>query len=292
VEREQEWFVHLGSGQNLGTAPDLPDPLTKRMAHFATHAPRGLRSLQALRWGQCRGMNIPEELCEELVNTRLSTELPDEPFWRTVLTWFSVNPEILGHASTIIDYIFAQRIGDFAAPMAAQWSITGRTPDRLLADARAWHAELNRRTRRARSTPPNWPSCGIAGFYPQADTGPSAPSPGANARPKWWILELHSIDQLELEGQRLHHCVASYAGMAAAGTSAIFSLRRRVEDHEMSLVTIEVHPTAAQIVQARSLHNASPSAEDQRLIEHWAKATGLTIAASVFRALIARRRRG
>jgi hypothetical protein len=278
--REQAWFVHLGTGENLRTAPDLPFTVSKRLAHFAVNAPRGLRPMQALRWGQCRSMDIPEELCNELVNTRLSDQLPDEPFWKTVIQWFSIYPEVFGHAGTIVDYIFAQRIGDFAPARAADWSIAKRAPDRLLAEARAWHVELIRRRQMLRHFPPIWKSCGIPGLIPKADDQlAAAKNPAA---PSWAIVELLSIEQLELEGRRLHHCVASYGPLAASGRSAIYSLRRTTDEVESSCVTVEIRPAQKMIVQARSQQNAEPAEKDRKLIEFWAKHAGLEFAPSVF----------
>jgi hypothetical protein len=286
LTQEQAWFVHLGSGENLRTAPHLPFPISKRMAHFAVNAPRGLTAAQALRWGQCRSMDIPEELCGELINTRLSHPLPDEPFWKTVVQWFSIYPDVFGHASTIIDYVFAQRIGDFAPAQANNWKIDGRAPDRLLAEARHWHAELNRRRQMLRHFPPVWNSCGIPGLTPKP-ADPSAPP--KNVPPAWRIEELLSIDQLEIEGARLHHCVASYGPLAASGRCAIYSLRRNTGDEQSSCVTIEIRPEQKLIVQARSLQNAEPDEKDRLLIEFWAKQGGLQFAPGVF--AIARQRR-
>ena len=36
----QNWFKHIGTGQNIRTAPDIPIPLTKKMAHHFLKAQR------------------------------------------------------------------------------------------------------------------------------------------------------------------------------------------------------------------------------------------------------------
>ena len=291
--RKHKWFVHLGAGRNLIDAPDLPYPLTKRMAHFAVNAPRGLHALQALRWGQLRGFGVPEELCAEAVHTRLSGQLPDEPFWKTVAEWLGVHPEVYGHAGVLVDYLFAQRVGDFARPEHPGFTVRGRDPDRLLADARAWHDALHRRRRaasRGPEIPARWGSCGIAEFFPTpppapAETGKAKDAGGAPARrepPSWAIVELVTADDLDDEGAALHHCVGRYAGAAASGRSAIFSLRRRAEGILRPRVTIEVWPAERRIVQVRGQQNAQPDADDQRLIETWAKTQRLQIESFVF----------
>jgi len=290
--REQQWFVHLGAGRNLADAPGLPYPLTKRMAHFAINAPRGLDALQALRWGQLRGFSVPEELCAEAVHTRLRGELPDEPFWKTVAEWLGVQPEVYGHTGVLVDYVFAQRVGDFARPEHPGFTIRGRDPDRLLADARAWHDALHRRRAAARGPeiPARWRSCGIAGFLP---TPPPTSTDAENQKgagggpvgrelPSWAIVELLTADDLSDEGAALHHCVGGYVAQTASGDSAIFSLRRRAEGIMRPSVTIEVWPAQRRIVQARGQQNAQPNADDQRLIETWAKTQGLGIESFVF----------
>ena len=48
----QNWFKHIGTGRNIRTAPDIPIPLTKKMAHHFLKAPRHYTIEEALRWGQ------------------------------------------------------------------------------------------------------------------------------------------------------------------------------------------------------------------------------------------------
>jgi hypothetical protein len=281
--RKHQWFVHLGAGKNLSDAPALPFELSKRMAHFAVNAPRGLSAVQALRWAQSRGLNTPEELCQEIVHTRLSNTLPDEPFWRQVVGWFAAHPEVYGHVNVIVDYLFAQRIGDFARPRRPDFTMRGRAPDRLLADAQAWHDEVyrQRQLRRTLTAPQRWKSCGIEGLRPTVDREPAttdAPEP----LPAWAIVELLSFDDLVFEGERLHHCVASYASVCATGRSAIFSLRRLVDDALQPHVTIEIYPEQRRVVQARAAQNAYANDADRKLIEAWTKSMGLTIESFVF----------
>jgi hypothetical protein len=49
--QQQEWFLHVGRGQNIRTA-DLPLPYTKRMAHHFMQAPADLTVEAALRWAR------------------------------------------------------------------------------------------------------------------------------------------------------------------------------------------------------------------------------------------------
>jgi hypothetical protein len=208
-----------------------------------------------------------------------------------VAEWLAVHPEVYGHAGVLVDYVFAQRVGDFARPEHPGFTITGRDPDRLLGDARAWHDALHRArraaTRGGAAIPTRWGTCGIAGFAPApppttAAAEASGAAPASRDRPSWVIVELLTADDLYDEGQALHHCVGGYAGAAASGRSAIFSLRRRVEGVLRPRVTVEVWPAQRRIVQARALQNAQADVDDQRLIETWALTQRLQIEPFVF----------
>ncbi len=58
--RQLGWFKHVGRGENLRTAGDLPIPLSKRMAHHFLQAPPGLGIPAAFRRAQVLGMGGDE----------------------------------------------------------------------------------------------------------------------------------------------------------------------------------------------------------------------------------------
>ena len=107
--QQQEWFLHVGRGQNIRTA-DLPLPYTKRMAHHFMQAPADLTVEAALRWGQIHGLGGSERLARAVLGTRLGTSFGHDDFWITVLQFFIANPMLdLAHVGPIIDYIEQQR---------------------------------------------------------------------------------------------------------------------------------------------------------------------------------------
>jgi hypothetical protein len=266
----QRVFIHLGNGGNLRNMVDLPFKLTSFMAHHAVNAPRGLNAFQALRWGQLRGLDVPEELCHELIRTRLAHTLPDEPFWKSVGVWFALHPEVIGHAATIVDYVYTQKIGDFDQPRAPDFEMQGRAPDRLIQQAQYWH-QLQARVRRGVVN--TWKTCGIAGWTEPADKAPMA---------EWIIRELTTTNDLIAEGTRLHHCVATYSRQAALGRSAIFSLRQLEEGEHQARLTLEVWPLTRQIVQARGFQNRNAEPREQAVIQRWTAAQNLKIESTLF----------
>jgi hypothetical protein len=92
------------------------------------------------------------------------------------------------------------------------------------------------------------------------------------------VVELLDTDQLVREGHAMHHCVATYAYRCVKGTSAIWSLRRRgLGDDELagagkdrSVLTIEVDPRTATIVQLRGPANQRAYGWPLELVRMWA----------------------
>lgn len=70
----------------------------------------------------------------------------------------------------------------------------------------------------------------------------------------------------------MRHCVASYARACAAGQSSIWSLRHRWCDDGPArpMLTIEVEPYTAAIVQVRAKANGPPTGWPLQLVQRWA----------------------
>lgn len=85
------------------------------------------------------------------------------------------------------------------------------------------------------------------------------------------IKELRSDKELELEGNIMGHCVASYTGYVKYFGASIWSL----SGVGRKWVTIEVRNQT--IVQARARFNAPPSDEHLKMIMEWARENKLTI---------------
>jgi hypothetical protein len=169
--QQQEWFLHIGRGQNIRTA-DLPLPYTKRMAHHFMQAPADLTVEAALRWGQIQGLGGSQRLARAVIGTWLGTSFGHDDFWVTVLQFFIANPMLdLAHISPIIDYIENQRfvsqdvfvapgVVERRAPAQPNFTMKGRTPASLLRQVEAWHRTLAK----AEVPKAQWPRSGIEGF--------------------------------------------------------------------------------------------------------------------------------
>lgn len=298
--RHQQWFKHIGIGQNIRTA-DLPLRLTKMMAHHFLQAPDDYSIEAALRCGQILGLGGDEPLVRAVIGTRLGETDEHEEFWVTVLQFFINNP-MLDPAciGPIIDYVHHQkyvpraliaeagplagdRVPEDAAPLDAgppqpEFSTKGRTVPALLRLVDRWHGEL---AREARKRPSQWEPSGIGSFRlieEQPDSG----------RPVCWtIQEILTSTELREEGKAMNHCVASYARSCARGHTSIWSMRVQEGQAGSSrrAMTIAVHNARRTVTQARGRCNRLPGAKGAsirlnlapEILQQWAKQEGLIV---------------
>ena len=279
TDAHREWFIHIGSGGNLRTAEGLPFPLTKMMSHHAMHAPDDVSVIQALRWGQVRALGGSERLARAVIASALREAQTDEPFWITVVHFFTANPMLdPRQVGPVVDWIRNQRF--VAEPHYVEngvvrgggvpqpnLSMKGRTAESVLRQVELWHRQLNRESK-GKTT--GWPSCGIAGF--ERIEGPEG------AQKIIRIDEIVTSAELLQEGRTLRHCVASYARSCAQGVVAIFSLKVDGGGGFDRRLTIEIDLRSKRVVQARGRFNAMPQPVDERYLRGWASQRGLIVA--------------
>lgn len=280
------WFVHVGGGRNIRTAPDCPVRLTKMQAHHFSQAPADFSLIAALRWGQMRGLGGGEPLARAVGETRMENILPDEPFWASVIHFF-VNNEARMPASAVgplVDFIFSQKFGDEPdnsdAPEST-FSMKGRTLAALQKRLDEWHEQLAKDNRRPRKS---WEPTGIAAFQTRERDAFGTTN-------EWTVRELLNSKALQDEGREMRHCVFTYAGGCLQGTTSIWSLRV-LSDNDVKtrrLLTIEVNNARRAIVQARGRCNKTLGAQKSNarmrtageMLRRWARHARLSVACSL-----------
>jgi len=85
---------------------------------------------------------------------------------------------------------------------------------------------------------------------------------------KYIVIAPKETKDLQEEGSRLNHCVASYIKRVIDGQCLIYFLRKQDKEEE-SLITLEVKDNA--IVQVKGSHNRRPSDEERKALEEFAK---------------------
>jgi len=277
----QNWFKHIGTGQNIRTAPDIPIPLTKKMAHHFLRAPKHYTVEEALRWGQVYALGGDRYLVDALRQTRLARTFNNDDFWLNVIRFFIANPMLdVSHVQPIIDYIWHQRyenrrvfvergVAREIGPAQPNFSMRGRTPETLLRQVEAWHGELGRESK---SRELEWMSSQIGEFHSLEGN-----KQGRNMK-FWSIRELLSSDELIDEGRALQHCVQTYARSCHTGRSSIWSMEIEDENGCRKILTIEVTPREKIIRQVRGRRNRLPTPREKELLRRWAVQEGLQLA--------------
>ena len=280
--RYRDWFIHIGAGRNFRTA-DVPFPITKKQAHHFLRAPERYSVEEALLWGEVRALGGDARLVEALLATPLGKTIEvDEDrrsFWASVYRFLIANPGLdRRHVGPIIDYLQFQRFEqqevvtgpgriERLPPPQPKLSMARRTPEALLRQVERWHGKLSesRWAARHRFTPSGFPGL----------VQPTGPRDAAGRGAEWRIRELLSGAELILEGRRLQHCVASYAGRCSADQCSIWTLERHEPDGRVHKhLTLELDPSG-ELVQARGRQNRLPTDAEQDVLATWCSAAGL-----------------
>lgn len=278
LQRRQDWFIHLGAGGSLRTAPNVPITLTKRMAHLFLQADPDLTPEQALRWSQVVGQGGDAELAGALLDTRLGQTFDNEEFWSSVVTFFVRTPSLgVNHVGPIVDYLQAQKFDpvervlpgggvEVDDPPQPNLTMKSRSVDKLLRQVQQWHEELAQqatveelsRTRGSRAPRQEWVGSTIGGLDFKEGGG-------HGEQATWSVKELRSRSELATEGREMHHCVLSLARKCRSGATSIFSLGVRLGGgRRVQVLTIAVDPLSRRITEIRGRYNALPTAQAGR----------------------------
>jgi hypothetical protein len=273
--RQQSWYIRLGRGVSI-RALNLPLVLTRNMAHHFRYAPDHCTVIQALRYGEVRGLGGSEGLAREVAIGKLGQQVQHANFWRTVLCFFVMHPEMqLEYVNPIIDFIHYNKFAGEEVltesgtvnrpPPWPDFSIKGRTLNSIMRLVRQWHGDLSRRPSQSFS----WRKSYIPeySFLDKRDNHEDDLH--------WTIRELLDSEVLHAEGQAMHHCVYSYTPRCRRGETTIWSLRLRLKDQEKRMATIDVDPRRRSIIQVRDKFNSRPGARSREIIRQWADWAGL-----------------
>ena len=278
---QQQWFKHLGMGNNIRTAEHLPLQLTKKMAHNFSYAPESYSIEQAFRWAQVQALGGNRRLVDALLETRIINDFRDNEFWLSVFRFFINNPMLdTVHISPIIDYIWNQRyeprivfvergVAEELGPEQPNFSMRGRTVHSLLRAVDDWHRRLGKEIAGGQL---QWKKSGIEDFVHIEGTKAS------KNMTKWSIRELLSSQELVSEGRQMRHCVATYAQSCHSGVSSIWTMDLETADGTQKLLTIEIHNESNEIRQIRGIRNRFPTEKEKEIIKRWAAIAGLEFA--------------
>ena len=284
-ETHQNWYKHIGIGQNIRTAPDIPVQLTKKMAHHFLKAPKQYTVDEALRWGQIHALGGDKRLVDAFRGTSLIRNFSNDDFWLNVFRFFIANPMLdVNHVNPIVDFIWNQKfenqqifvdrgVVEEIDPPQPNFTMRGRTPETLLHQVNEWHRQLGKDTGENNL---QWTRSKI-GELRLREHGNEK-----NSMRFWILRELLNTDELIDEGRAMNHCVRSYAKSCYIGKTSIWTLETEDDDNgRRKVLTIEVLLVEKLIRQVRGKRNRLPTLKEKSMLSRWAKKEKLEIAGYV-----------
>lgn len=88
--KEKGWFIHIGRGNNIRSAPSLPIKMTKKMAYNFIQAPDSYDVKSAFRWAQIQALGGNNSMADAIRDTRMTREFKDNEFWLSVLRFLLI----------------------------------------------------------------------------------------------------------------------------------------------------------------------------------------------------------
>jgi len=271
---QQQWYIHIGQGQNIRTASNLPFRLTKRAAHlFMTAAPVYPAPIAALRWAQVRAINSalkPHRQWQIITHERIQGRQHAD-FWTSIIHFLLNHPMLeSNYIWAIVDYIHytkfeRRRVPQpdgstrLEPPVHPNFAIKGRSINKLIRAVDDWHEQLSGEEY---DYVEEWEPSGFRSF------SLTEYSERFKARIKWTVQELCTSALLQVEGRIMHHCVGSYVKVCIAGEASIWSLRSMKAEEEdaeqLHVLTIAVDNKKRKVTQALGKYNLKPQASRTR----------------------------
>ncbi len=263
--------VHIGAGGSLYQAVRsglMPVPLTRKMCHELLSRGGGARFIDAVRKVQVKSAGGDARLFRTWIATRAGRRLQaraGEEFWQTIIAWFSANPMLpQAEVAPLVDYIEHRRAE------APDFCIKGRSLLAMMRGMQQWHGEL------ARSKASAGRSFSRSGLEPM-DIDRSRRVRSNHVVEFWHFREVLDSKTLADEGRAMSHCVYSYARRIESGECSIWTLTLEDNTGHWRRLTIEVHLSLRQIVQARGRFNRLPEPRDMLAVDAWASRNKLRV---------------
>ncbi|EAY30650.1 hypothetical protein M23134_03288 [Microscilla marina ATCC 23134] len=147
-----DWFIHLGKGQNIRTAPNMYAHLTKKMAHHFLQAPADYTIEEALTYGQVTALGGDDLLIKQLLNSPLLGICQDQGFWLSLLQFFLNNKELAqdNHIKNIVEFINIKRMtdvvvddyGQLTGKVGRPYLLKQKTAVSMMREVRVWQQKM------------------------------------------------------------------------------------------------------------------------------------------------------
>ena len=180
-------------------------------------------------------------------------------WWKEVARFFARHPYSIDEMDDLVDFLAAAKQEDPA------FTLGGRTPAALKRRMEGWHRALRRH---AAVSGGAWAGSPLPDVVYEVGKD--------HKRTIWRIRQIKTGNELFREGERMHHCVASYKWSCMHGYCSIWSMTSEFPIGRVNRgVTMEVR-SDGRIVQCRGFANRNPYANEATMAKRWAHEHGLT----------------
>jgi hypothetical protein len=252
------WYIVASQGGSLyREAAHLY--LSKLETHHFLIAPDRLTADRAFWYAIARAGGADISAALRIAQTRLCDYSVASTFWREAGRFFARNPTTVAEMDDLIDFIRTAKEEDEA------FALKGRTLPALRRRTEEWHRALQKEQA----------ICG--GSWPGRELPDGEYRAGREHNPAIWrFRQIKTGNELFREGQRMHHCVASYKRLCMSGDVSIWSLTCEYPlEHVNKGVTIEVRKSGV-IVQVRGFANRPAHANELAMVRRWGREHGLS----------------
>jgi PcfJ-like protein len=236
------WYLIATQGGSLHKRAAHPYLSKLETHHFLSAPPEVGSAQQALWYAIARAHTDDKAAALKVAHTKLSEIFSiASSFWKDAARFFARNPASAAAMNDLIDYIAVMKEAD------AGFSLKGRTLATLQRRMEQWHRALTKQHA----------ICGgVWAGRAQPDIDYEAGSDAKKAI--WRFRQIKTGNDLFREGQRMHHCVASYKYRCVNGDVSIWSLTSEFPIGRVNKgVTLELRKDGA-IVQCRGFANRLP----------------------------------
>jgi hypothetical protein len=235
--------------------------LSKQEAHHFLAAPPQMTSTKHAFWyAVARAQTEDTDVALSVARCKVASYSIASTWWKDVARYFARHPLSIDAMDDLVDFLFAAKRDDQA------FTLKGRAPAALERRKRDWHRML--RQHRTIVYGGAWTGSPLPDVEYEVGKG--------DERAIWRIRQIKSGDELFREGQRMHHCVASYQSACMRGDLSIWSMTCEFPIGCVDRgVTMEI-TLDGRIVQCRGFANRAPEANEAMTAKHWAREHGLT----------------